>query len=289
VLIGILLPVLSGVQARGRDLKCQSNQKQIVQLLLAYAAENKGSLPFGWYPQNWNFDMPTSNIGDDFVSWASIISKMSRGKFGQMEDGLISSPFNAPFLKCPEASLAQNQLVSYVVNISAMPGPFDDVITIGGKLMKPAKQNLLFGHNILVHDTAVGVNSDESVGYLTNADVDDQRLWEGALSPQWRYFDPADRYARIPPGLYGNNKPVFMGQNWKNIDPQTDPPGYPYQGNLRFRHGKGTICYAAFADGHVEGFTAKFNADKSMKSHDVLRKLFMTKWPSGVRRNPGVP
>src|SRR5687768_9012812 len=64
-LIGILLPVLSGVQSRGRDLKCQSNQKQIVTLLLAYAAENKGSLPFGWYPQNWDFDRPTSTIGDD--------------------------------------------------------------------------------------------------------------------------------------------------------------------------------------------------------------------------------
>ena len=60
LLIGILLPVLSGVAARGRDLKCQSNIRQCVQLILAYAAENDGQLPYGFYfargggsPQGW--------------------------------------------------------------------------------------------------------------------------------------------------------------------------------------------------------------------------------------------
>src|SRR5688572_32598547 len=48
-LIGILLPVLAGVSARGRDIKCQSNIRQILQAIQGYAAENKGSLPYGWY------------------------------------------------------------------------------------------------------------------------------------------------------------------------------------------------------------------------------------------------
>ena len=40
ILIGLLLPVLAGVQARGRDIKCQANLRSIVQAMYAYAAEN---------------------------------------------------------------------------------------------------------------------------------------------------------------------------------------------------------------------------------------------------------
>src|SRR4051812_39229411 len=49
LLIGILLPVLSGVRSRARDLQCQSNIRQCVTLVLTYAKENKGQLPFGHY------------------------------------------------------------------------------------------------------------------------------------------------------------------------------------------------------------------------------------------------
>src|SRR5262245_66672487 len=49
-LIGILLPVLSGVQSRGRDIKCQSYLKQICQLFIMYASENKGRLPYTFFP-----------------------------------------------------------------------------------------------------------------------------------------------------------------------------------------------------------------------------------------------
>jgi prepilin-type processing-associated H-X9-DG protein len=88
---------------------------------------------------------------------------------------------------------------------------------------------------------------------------------------------------------------------WKNIDPAPNSTDgfntYPYQGNLRFRHNKGTMCNVGFADGRVDQFTAKFNKDLTMGSqagvptHDGLRRHFMTKWPAGVglRVNPGLP
>jgi prepilin-type processing-associated H-X9-DG protein len=292
-LIGILLPVLSGVSARGRDLKCQANLRSIVQLFMTYAAENKGSVMYGWHWEK--FDPMTgqqlSGNNNSFVSWASIITKMSRGKGGQIEDGDISSPYNGPFLKCPEASLSQNQLVTYVVNLVAMPGPYDNITTMGGPApcIPPAKLNGMFPHNALVWDTPVLPNSDENVGYLTGADVDDvQRLWAGiAFRPQWAFFDPRDVYGNIPPGLLGNNKPVRFPASWKNIDPTS--PSYPYQGNLRFRHNKNTSCNVGFADGSVRAFTAKLNSDKSMKSHDAIRKNFLLRWPSGVRRDPAAP
>jgi len=302
-LIGILLPVLSGVQSRGRDMKCQANLRSIVQLLSTYAAENKGNMPYGVIWER--FDPMTGNQlpgnNDAFVSWASIITKMSRGRGSNIEDGEISSPYNGPFLKCPEAAMVYPQLVTYVVNIVAFTDPFANIQTQGGRApcQPPAKLNQLFPHTALVWDTAVFPNSAESVGFLTGADVDDpQRLWEGvAHTPQWAYYDPADPYSRIPPGVLGNNKPVrFAGGtgpgSWRNIDPGVDPDtgsAYPHQGNLRFRHNKNTSCNIAFADGHVESFKGKFNPDNTMKAHDVLRRYFLLRWPSGVPRNPQVP
>src|SRR3954470_11537492 len=47
LLIGILLPVLSSVQGRARDLKCQTNLRQIGIALRGYAEENRGVFPYG--------------------------------------------------------------------------------------------------------------------------------------------------------------------------------------------------------------------------------------------------
>src|SRR5262245_39547683 len=49
ILIGILLPVLSRVNQQARDLQCTANIRTCLQLFMTYAAENKGSLPYGWY------------------------------------------------------------------------------------------------------------------------------------------------------------------------------------------------------------------------------------------------
>ena len=311
-LIGILLPVLSGVQARGRDIKCQSNLRSILQAVHGYAAENKGSLPYGFYfnrsvnnahpnpddgANTWDEagDNPGSS-GDPtndspFISWASQVGKyMTKGTAGDNDN----TNFPA-VLQCPEAAQAYNHIVGYCVNFVAFPTPYyERQFNSGGKLWRqPPKTNGVFGHNILVYDTAVSAGLDNSVGYLVGGDVDDERFWRGALYPQYRFFDPGDRYGRIPPGINGNNKPVAMGANWKNIDPQdrggNQGPGYPYQGNLRFRHVKDTALNAGFMDGHVESIKGKFKNDKSMLTHEVLRKHFMIKWPSGFARNPSVP
>ena len=82
-LIGILLPVLSRVQSRGRDVKCQSNIRQCLALFMTYAAENKGSLPWGdvyvrannfpGSPMNWD---DAAGDGRLITCW-SIISRLS--------------------------------------------------------------------------------------------------------------------------------------------------------------------------------------------------------------------
>ncbi len=303
-LIGILLPVLSGVQARGRDIKCQSNIRSILQAVHGYAAENKGSLPYGFYfdpsindahPDAFNGanTWDPKNGTNRFVSWASQVGKyMTKGADGDNEDNNFP-----PVLQCPEASMAFNHIVGYVANFVAFPSPFNERrVNSSSKWISPPKTSGLFGHNILIWDTSVSPGLENSVGYLTGADVDGQRFWRGASTPQYRFYDPADFYGRIPPGAFGNNKPVTMFSAgmpvWKNIDPPDptgDGPGMPYQGNMRFRHVKDTAVNCGFMDGHVESLKAKFNGDKTMRSHDVLRKYFMIKWPSGIARDPSVP
>ena len=44
-----------------------------------------------------------------------------------------------------------------------------------------------------------------------------------------------------------------------------------------------------FADGHVEAIKGKFNPDKTMKANDAIRKLWMIRWPTGIRRSSNVP
>ncbi|MGH7175964.1 MAG: type II secretion system protein, partial [Tepidisphaeraceae bacterium] len=108
ILIGVLLPVLSRVQGRARDLKCQSNLRQIVQAFLGYAAENKASLPYGfywihntgWIDGKWNNNVAL-NPDWLFYSWPSAVGKyMGRGK--NDDNYLENFP---PVLVCPEAAL----------------------------------------------------------------------------------------------------------------------------------------------------------------------------------------
>ncbi len=291
-LIGILLPVLSGVQARGRDLKCQSNIRQILMAFQGYAAENKGSMPYGIYfsPEDPGSFGPVG--GSRFFSWASQVGKyVVKGADGDN----LSNNF-PPVLQCPEAELSYNHIVGYCANMVVFPSRLAERQALGSpNVISPAKLNQLFPHNALVWDTSVSPGLENNVGYLVGADVDDvQRFWSPDV-PQQRYYDPADVFGRIPPGIYGNNKPIrFHATTWKNIDPGLDlpnGPGYPYQGNLRFRHGKDTACNVGFADGHVEAIKGRFNPDRTMKGggsqNDATRKLFMMRWPSGIPRGPG--
>ena len=293
-LIGILLPVLSGVQARGRDLKCQSNIRQFLLAFQGYAAENKGSMPYGLYyvPENPATYGPGAGGSTRFVSWASMIGKyVVKGAAGDNENN------NFPdVLQCPEAQLVYPHVVGYCANMVVFPSRPDEYSVSGNlNVIPPARLNQLFPHNALVWDTSVSPGLENNVGYLVGADIDDvQRFWQGARSPQYRYYDPRDVYGTVLiVSGYGNNRPLKFNGQWKNIDPSANVnnngPGYPYQGNLRFRHGKETTVNVGFADGHVEGIKAKFNPDKSMKSSDAIRKLWMPRWPSGIRRDPSVP
>ena len=313
-LIAILLPVLAGVAARGRDIKCQSNLRQIAQATLNYCAEHKGSMPYGYYfnrsndhvhpdpanPAN-NWEEHPSNVNSEYQSWAGMVGRyMSRGSSGIDDDiqvGVALRNVFPPVFQCPEASQARQHVVGYVMNFIVGVSPIYEW-RIGGvppqAQLRPPPQTLMLKETAVFWDTSIRPNWGESSGHLTGADIDDERFWRGAHTPQFRYFQTRDIFAIIPPGIYGQNRPVNLnvGSNiFRNKDPDTSAvERWPYQGNLRFRHGGNTTCNVAFADGSVRHFTAKLETDRQrVKSHDALRRYFMIKWPPGVPPNPSTP
>jgi prepilin-type N-terminal cleavage/methylation domain-containing protein/prepilin-type processing-associated H-X9-DG protein len=314
VLIGVLLPVLAGVSARGRDIKCQSNLRQIAQATLNYCTENKGSMPYGFYfnrsndrlhpdPSNStnNWVEHSSNVNGEYQSWAGLVgrymSKSSSGIDDNIQIGVALRNVFPPVLQCPEAAQARNHVVGYVMNFIVGVSPIYEwrigAVPPQGQT-RPPKQTLMLKETALFWDTGIRPNWSESSGHLTGADIDDERFWRGAHTPQFRYYSVRDIFGVIPPGLYGQNKPVILsvGSNvFFNKDPNTSAlERWPYQGNLRFRHGKNTTCNVAMADGSVRQFTAKLESDRlRVKSHDALRRYFMIKWPPGVPPNANQP
>jgi prepilin-type N-terminal cleavage/methylation domain-containing protein/prepilin-type processing-associated H-X9-DG protein len=321
VLIGVLLPVLSGIAARGRDLQCQSNIRQCVTLFLAYAAENKGQLPFGYYferttaaDEGWAPGPADADGTLPVIHLWSVISRMSSKSYSGSDQYVAHATYlpeaardSAPFLRCPEAMQVRPHVCSYVGSIVAFVTPWTETF-MGGRrngtpwtrlIERQTKTTQCASYTALMWDTTVTPGSETRVGHYLGGDIDQQRIWSGASAPQQRYLMPNDPYARLGPGTYGQNKPVVLGLTsapWYNIDPAAGrgPDGLgapPYQGNLRFRHARDTRCNVGFADGHVGQFTGKFKRDGAPISHDAIRKSFMVKWPSGngLAPNPNLP
>ena len=79
IIIGLLLPVLAGVQARGRDIKCQANLRSIVQAMYAYAAENGGSMPWGL---TWQGPNSAPSGTHPSTLWAGLVARHMGSRSG---------------------------------------------------------------------------------------------------------------------------------------------------------------------------------------------------------------
>src|SRR5688500_2371849 len=289
VLVGVLLPVLARVAERGRDLKCQANLRSVVQAVHGYAAENRGSMPWGWV-----FDR--SDTVDGVICWGSLVSNYmdrSRPVVVPYNTGLAHDMKRlfAPALQCPEADQGRDHVISYAMSMVVAVSPSEELrIHSPGQtraLTRPTKQTLLLKETAVVWDTGLLHGWEQRPELRFGGDIDNQRIWAGAGVPQYRYFTAKDIFAHFTPGLFGQNRPVLLnvgGSRFYNRDPGPHDTLHPYQGNLRFRHGKNTTCNVGFSDGSVRQFTGKFKADKSLENpaaHDALRRYFMIKWPTG--------
>lgn len=303
ILMGILLPVLQRFREQARDIQCQANLKSAAMALLGYAQQNRGSFPYGFHWSKTNGTQgrtlndwqaaPGNNR--EFVSWASEISKWSKlGKTADVE----SDPSNyGAFLQCPEALGVRDHYVSYAINMLVGVDPLLELAMSSQRSqLRPARQGEVRDDTALVWDTAIVANSGFDMDYIVGRDIDDQRFWKGAATPQLRYYTRKDLLAGMP-GNLGQNSPIRLNVGltpYFNIDPVVDPTQpsaetAPYHGNLRFRHQRGTVSNVAFGDGHVGRFVAIPRPDKTIQSHNALRRNFMINWPVGIPADPAYP
>src|SRR5262245_973694 len=137
VLIGVLLPVLSKVQERGRNLKCQANMRQILIALRGYAEENRGFFPYGFHYTRTRKPVTDSQTSSDvdeargnqanFTCWASQITKWMRR--GQNKSQFENDDNNvSEALLCPEAQQSFPHVVSYVINMLVGVNPNDEFV-----------------------------------------------------------------------------------------------------------------------------------------------------------------
>ena len=259
----LLIKTVINVRDSAGDVTCQGNLRQLLVALQSYNVDHNGSMPYGM--------------------WSSELNRYFNVPKGY-----------APAFKCPQAvQQAPPHLVSYVMNMIVAVSPNDEVRVApfpnpGAQTKPPSLHLMLREGTALIWDTSVNGEAPDGEGYHVGADVDNQRFWTGAQTPQRRYFSPSDPYGAIAPGTFGQNRPVQMGILFKNIDPPA-PLNYPYQGNLRFRHDDQAKCNVAFSDGSVRQFTAVLRPDPTVQTHDALRRYFMIHWPPGVPPNPSEP
>ena len=282
----LLIPTIAQVRGRVGDVTCENNLRQLLMALEYYNLDHNGSMPFGRYyvgsgPPNYE---PPPGGNNEFVSWASELNQY----FGDPKG--YATPF-----RCPVAlQQVPPHPVSYVINFIVGVTPRDEVrISMPPRAQtKPPSVHLMRSEGTAIFwDTAIQPDWANNEGFLTGADIDAQRFWLGAMTPQYRYFSPHDPFGQIPPGIYGQNHPVLLNVGssvYRNIDPPA-MSAWPYQGNLRFRHTNQTQCNVAFSDGSVRKFTAVVRPDNTVQSHDAIRRHFMINWPPGVPPSPSIP
>jgi prepilin-type processing-associated H-X9-DG protein len=290
VALATALVIRTTIKVRDRvgGVTCQNNLRQLLAVCQSYNLDNNGSMPYGFFwigsgPPTWG--QPPGNNG--FISWASELNRYF---------ATPGPPPYAPAFNCPEAvQQVGPHLLSYVMNFIVGVAPVYEMqmaTTAPPGQTKPPNLHLMLREGTaLFWDTGIKPTWQNNEGYTIGADIDGQRFWNGAQTPQYRYFSPHDPFGAFPPGILGHNVPVRLNVGsieYRNIDPPADGT-FPYQGNLRFRHENQTQCNVAFSDGSVRQFTAVLGADNRVTSHDALRRYFMIHWPPGVRPNPGIP
>src|SRR5688572_6868457 len=125
LLIGLLMPVLAGVQDRGRDITCQSNLRGIMQAMFGYAAEHNGQLPWGYVnnrmrPGTWS-PAPDSDEAEA-VCWAALVARYWNRDvppFVGHADAKAADVqrYFTPALQCPDAMQYRDHEVSYAMSM----------------------------------------------------------------------------------------------------------------------------------------------------------------------------
>jgi prepilin-type processing-associated H-X9-DG protein len=295
VLIAILLPALSRARSQAATTSCMATLRMIGQTLSIYAAENKDSLPYGYYRSDAVVVGAGGAVDENdtnpqlYIWWSVLRSYQRRGT--NMDNGAANgqglSSRGMKGMQCPTA-LGPTGGIAYVPNMLMIPDrSFETAFSIGNASnwlkpdgLKPSKFGKLYSDNILFWDAAEippTYGSQYVVGYY----VANKEFYNGKQSYR-RFRDMAANPGFIAPGsVDANETPIDPGTN-KDVTPGLN--GDTQLGNIRWRHGKNDSANFLFADGTVKTMkiTTGTFGQPNFKG-EVLLKYFRPKSPMGAK------
>jgi prepilin-type processing-associated H-X9-DG protein/prepilin-type N-terminal cleavage/methylation domain-containing protein len=237
ILISILLPALSRARQAANCLTCQSNLRQIGQMMSEYASQNGGMLPLGYRP-------PTPGVTpSDETDW-SVILMGFQGHGDGTYAGLNSDTTALVRRVFVDVDTRDGGSLHYTSHPRVIPDiSLQDVASTPTELLVPYK----ISHLQRASEIAI--------------------IFDGVQVPAASPTDTFQNYSCFPVAyaldnyrlvydtflLYGfsttsNNSSIDPGPNLDGTD-----SGFP-AGDIRFRHMNNTMGNGLFADGHVESF-----------------------------------
>jgi prepilin-type processing-associated H-X9-DG protein len=211
LLVGILLPALGAARRSAQDIKCLSNERQILIGFFGYSNENDGSLPLGLKA----LGLPASN-------WAMQISNYieDTGIDLQNDQDKVSDAFN-----CPSTDIEGGWL--HYIGSHPLLSKDKDPAPYYNHPLKVDSQTRLTEIAVAFDGT---LNPTSGSCLATATEVDDGRA---ALTSDARYLTPGDPTNDEPPVFVANEDTVAT------------------RGNFRFRHAGDNNVNMAYLDGHA--------------------------------------
>jgi prepilin-type N-terminal cleavage/methylation domain-containing protein/prepilin-type processing-associated H-X9-DG protein len=262
VLVGILLPALNRVRESARQTACASNLGQLARAALGYAAEFRGSFPFGYRPSNMNTSRGTVSSGTTndglntgFVAWFTLLNRqMNRNApiinidvpvpitNGSAVGANLTYKLNDVF-RCPSVEPTATQQVHYYHNNVIMPNTHiewrltpihNPPSQLGYTPINPATQGGVYGDNALFWDTAIFLNAPGPNVLTTSgaANVASTTVGVGIPFAGGNFNGPTVSLgmpaAMIDSGQLADPRLTELRYRSKNFDPTTNNPQSEY-------------------------------------------------------------
>ena len=257
LLVGILLPTLANAQRSAKDVKCQSNIRQLCASLINYAAENKGK-----FPPNINDLVPDPPSGQpDYNYW------YDRDRIGRYLPNTKVTPSGSiltPVIVCPDDELGSR---SYAMNFWASSG-----VTIGGKVVAPDLKNAgaswgtssKGSASLILVAEKLSIFADSFGGYAAGSTIGASGVSPGSTTAMGNF--PGKRFVGNL-NITGGNRffPAETEFDWGRHRRKGD-------GGTRRTEARGR-SNIGFADGHVASFTPDDLAERS-----TGRSKFVARW-----------
>ena len=254
LLVGILLPALGAARKTAQKIQCLSNEKQMGIGLVAYAADNRDSLPWG------------ALVGSPQTEWGKMITAYIQGKSLTDTGFTVGTGNDLEIFSCPSAAIdaGSKHYIAHPVMLPSYNQVTNTPTNYGsGGVPHPYKTNRArrTSELMLVTDGAQR-ETDSSSGpggeHAGDTGALIRRLDGWGSGNYGRYArDSANWYYKPlqqDVGPYPNDEPIIVS-NKQNKD------GNGMVGTIRRRHAGDTAAFL-FLDGHGE----------SRPIEDILRR-----------------